>query len=69
MAFYPIPSQIPGYLINATSGAVQIIKVNDDHSLSLCGNNLSTILESPDVKDKEVVVVSVVGEEYLLLQP
>ena len=47
---------------------MQIIKVNADQSLSLCENDLATILLSPDVKDNKVVVVSVVGEEYRALQ-
>jgi atlastin len=40
---------------------LQIVSVNDDHSLSLNENALHAILLNDNVKEKPVVIISVAG--------
>ena len=44
-------------------GPVQIIRGNDDHTFTLCENELAAILMSQNLKDTPVVVVSVAGSK------
>lgn len=40
---------------------IQVVKVSDEHAFDLVEDNLSSLLNRPDVKNKPVVVVSVAG--------
>ena len=44
-----------------TGRPIQVVKVSDEHSFDLVEDNLSSLLNRADVKDKPVVVVSVAG--------
>lgn len=68
--FY-VSVQMEGEAIQMKGKAVQIVRVQDDHTLRLMEENLSAIIHQPDVKDKPVVVVTVAGafrkgKSYLL---
>lgn len=40
---------------------IQVVKVSEEHSFELVEENLASLLNRPDVKNKPVVVVSVAG--------